>query len=794
MRKHIQRIQSSFLLFVTLFALAACGGGGGTAPTNNGGGGSGGGDTDDGDDGSVSETYSIEVGLYDTDVDLDDLENSTEVSSISSFGSAFFVARVTDTATSDPVAGAIVSMSTSAGGVSPSQVLTNSNGVAATRVTADDASLSGAATLTAAFSEVSQSQNFSFGSVDLQLGRDANDFADTDDIDFVDGEIDISASGNLSAGGTTVLRVVVVSNDNQTEAFTSPLTIEFTSDCAAAEIDTDVTTANGIAVSTFRANSCEGDVNITANVAELTGVSATGEVFIESADVGSINFVSSDPTQITLKGTGNDTSVVTFRVLTELGDPAVGETVTGVLSSTIGGITIGGSPSGTATTNTNGVGEASFNIQAGTVPTSVRIEASVNVSGTEISTISGALAVTTGQPDNESFSLSASILNPGGFDFDGFNSELTVRAADSNNNPVPDGTTVIFTTEYGAVVGSCDTAEGACTATWTSQDERLPLFASTGRVLRISQIACDSDFDGTADLDSGGGAIGTGNPCPTVLTDPADIDFPGQIYGGRTTILAYATGEESFVDSNGNGLYDVGEPFVDLPEAFIDKNEDGVFGGAGTSGACTGVGTGNAIVPVVDVNDIDEDGNTTEMVGEAELCADWQEGGAEEEFIDFNTNSDYDRGNGIYNGSLCQAADEANGDCTTVLVSVRDQVVLNVGGSTPYIEIYESSGTQILDDPSVAPADLPVTRVFRISDVFNGPLPSGTTFNVQATNCEIGGPTSYTTPDSNSIGSQAFAVALAADDTPSTGLVTLTVSVPDSAGGVVATSSFSCTD
>ncbi len=794
MRKHIQRIQSSILLFFTLFALAACGGGGGTAPINNGGGGGGG--ADDPDDGSVSETYSIEVGLYNTDVDLDDLENSTEVSSVSSFGSAFFVARVTETATGEPVTGAIVSMTTSAGAVSPSQVLTNSNGVAATQVTADDASLNGAATLTATFSDVSQSQNFSFGSVDLQLGRDSNNFVNPNNIGFVDGEIDISATGNLSAGGTTVLRVVVVSDTNRTEAFTSPLTIEFTSDCAAAQIGTDVTTTNGIAVSTFRANSCEGDVNITANVAELTGVSATGSVFIESADVGSINFVQSDPNQITLRGTGNDTSQVTFRVLTELGDPVGdGEEVTAILSSVIGGITINGNTNGTAITNTIG-GEATFIVQAGTVPTSVRIEASVEIDGTDtvISTISGALAVTTGQPDNESFSLSASILNPGGFDFDGFNSELTVRAADSFNNPVPDGTTVIFTTEYGAIVGSCDTVEGACSATWTSQDERLPLFASTGRVLRITQLACDSNFDGTPDTDSGGGAIGTGNPCPTVLTDPADIDFPGQIYGGRTTILAYATGEESFIDSNGNGLYDVGEPFVDLAEAFIDKNEDGVFGGAGTSGACTGVGTGNSIVPVVDVNDIDGDGNTTEMVGEADLCADWQEGGAEEEFVDFNSNGIYDRGNGIYNGSLCQPTDAANGDCTTALVTVRDQVVLNVGGSTPFIEVYDSTGTQILADPDVGSGDLPVTRVFRISDLFNGPLPSGTTFNVATTNCEIGGPVSYTTPDSNSIGSQAFAVALAADDTPSTGLVTLTVEVPGSAGGIVATRSFSCTD
>ncbi|MEQ9566997.1 MAG: hypothetical protein RLN85_14485, partial [Pseudomonadales bacterium] len=284
--------------------------------------------------------------------------------------------------------------------------------------------------------------------------------------------------------------------------------------------------------------------------------------------------------------------------------------------------------------------------------------------------------IVTGQPDNDSFSLSASKLNPGGYDFDGFTSELTIRAADAFNNPVPDGTTVIFTTEYGAVQGSCDTVEGACTVTWNSQSPREPQSIQAGRVLSINELACDSNADGTADTDSIGATVEAGNPCPTALVDPSDTDFPGQIFGGRTTILAYAQGEEPFVDSNANGLYDEGEPFVDLPEAFLDHNEDGVFGNPNVDGACIGVGIGRNIA-----------GDATE------LCADWQEGGAEEEFVDFNSNGIYDWGNGIYNGSLCQAADEANGDCTTELVNVRQDIRLNVGGSTPYITIYDETGT-----------------------------------------------------------------------------------------------------
>ncbi len=44
---------------------------------------------------------------------------------------------------------------------------------------------------------------------------------------------------------------------------------------------------------------------------------------------------------------------------------------------------------------------------------------------------------------------------------------------------------------------------------------------------------------------------------------------------GRVTLLAYVTGEESFIDSNGNGFFDTGETFKDLPEPFEDDNENG---------------------------------------------------------------------------------------------------------------------------------------------------------------------------------------------------------------------------
>jgi hypothetical protein len=42
-------------------------------------------------------------------------------------------------------------------------------------------------------------------------------------------------------------------------------------------------------------------------------------------------------------------------------------------------------------------------------------------------------------------------------------------------------------------------------------------------------------------------------------------------------VLAWAVGEEAFLDANGNNRYDPGESFGDLGDAFVDVNLDGAY-------------------------------------------------------------------------------------------------------------------------------------------------------------------------------------------------------------------------
>ncbi|HTP52377.1 MAG TPA: Ig-like domain-containing protein [Anaeromyxobacteraceae bacterium] len=46
---------------------------------------------------------------------------------------------------------------------------------------------------------------------------------------------------------------------------------------------------------------------------------------------------------------------------------------------------------------------------------------------------------------------------------------------------------------------------------------------------------------------------------------------------GLVSIIVLAKGEEGFVDLNGNGVWDPGEPFIDQGEPFVDANDNGVY-------------------------------------------------------------------------------------------------------------------------------------------------------------------------------------------------------------------------
>ena len=567
--------------------------------------------------------------------------SGTSVTSISSSAPTTARATLTDT-NGAPVANTVITFSTDA----TLATITPSGGTALTNS-------SGVATVTLAPASISAS-----GATMITATAQVADSAATASIGYSIGTSTLtmsaltlgagsSAAAPLSAFGTTSLSVTVSSGG---VPITSPQTVTFSSTCSGsgtAVLTSSASTVNGIATASYRDNGCAGSDVITASLNGLA-TSQTATIYITAPTVGSIQFVSATPPAISLAGTGGtSTSQVAFKVVDGGGNPLSGKTVTFDLSTTVGGITL--TPAAPATATSDSAGMVYTTVNSGTVSTPVRVTASTAGPTSTLSTQSNQLTITTGIPSQSSFSLAATTFNIEGWDRDGTTTTLTARLADHFSNLTPDGTAVNFISEGARVAGSCVTTNGDCQVVFNSQNIR-----------------------------------------------PLD---------GRVTVLAYAIGEESFVDLNANGVADMGQTpdelivnsfSTDMPEAWVDYDEDGMR-------------------------------DTSEP------------------YIDFDNDATYDAADTQYNGVLCDnIATSAAGTCsTTKSIHVRGDMIIVLSGSDPYIS-------------HNAPADIdlggcgaPITYDVRISDIHNNLMPAGTTVNFAASgNGTLVGETSFVVPNS----------------------------------------------
>ncbi|MCU7875998.1 MAG: hypothetical protein KZQ84_04205 [Candidatus Thiodiazotropha sp. (ex Lucinoma borealis)] len=332
---------------------------------------------------------------------------------------------------------------------------------------------------------------------------------------------------SLSAGGQTTITATLA--DASGNLFQDSATITFASDCLAsglASMETTITATGGVATTTYIAQGCSGADTIRAtSTVNGNTTTATGAINVQPAEIGSMEFISAEPTLIGLRGVGlSEVSRVTFQVLDKNGNPVSQQAVSFSLNTSIGGASI---PAGAESASSDINGMVGTDVKSGTVPTAVRVTASLDANPL-ISTQSDGLIISTGVSDQNSISLSTETFNPETWGVDGVEVGITVHAADHFNNPVPDGSSVYFTTEGGQIQSQCQIIDGACSVVWTSSNPR-----------------------------------------------PVDDVAPGGM--GRITLLASMLGEESFIDANGNGVLDLGDTaFARIPEAFRDDNEDGI--------------------------------------------------------------------------------------------------------------------------------------------------------------------------------------------------------------------------
>lgn len=695
-----------------------------------------------------------------------------EVTSISGDTTGILYIEVTNENSTTPLTQTLVTATTSIGSVTPSTgtAITDSNGVALlTIVPGQDV---GAGEITVSVLESDLTKAFQIAAVDVEIAISSS-----------------VADDELLAAGATALISIEISKDG--ELYTTPLTVEFSSGCVGsgqALIDETVTSIGGFARSTYRPLTCVGGDIITATV--ITGgdtVSANTTINVSPANIGFLQFVEVTEPVISLKGTGGadrtEISEVTFKLVDSNGNDLASRTVNFELSTAVGGITLG-----TASAITNASGEVTTSVQSGSIATPVRVIASseeeVDGNTVIVTAPSDILVVSTGIADQNSFSLSRSIFNPHALNVDGNTVSVNARLADHFNNPVPDGTAVSFITEGGVIEPSCITTDGACSVTWTSSNPRP--FTDSMYENTITQ-KCDS-----------------GLPCPLgILNNDLTVDLP---LGGRATVHAYAIGEETFSDLNGNGYFDSEDFFDDLfdiPEAFIDNNEDGTYGGK-------------------DCND-----------GTDPCSRDNSTGDEFEEFVDFDGNGTWTTENGLYNGLLCREEDETAGICTRQMVNVFQNQEIVMSGDTAFFRLVtyaddcsaivgaNASEVRVNSDPTsplvrrvqsdatsqlmcqVDSIDLTQTTgasslsltVF-IADVYNNPMPAETTISIATDNGILTGNDNYTYPNTTSIVPVGLSFGITREDLDGgneqfSGILTVTAAAPS---GLETTLSVSVTD
>jgi hypothetical protein len=185
---------------------------------------------------------------------------------------------------------------------------------------------------------------------------------------------------------------------------------------------------------------------------------------------------------------------------------------------------------------------------------------------------------------------------------------------------------------------------------------------------------------------------------------------------GRVTVLAYAVGEESFNDIDGDGLADLapvnemidanGIP-TDMGEAFADFNENGI----------------RDLIP-----------------GTLNL----------EPFVDFNNNAVFDGPDFKYNGTLCNETGTPSGisspgTCSaSKSIDVRRNFPIVFSGSDP-VFLFSTPSVNLGNCAPGTSASVVVT----ITDVNGNIMPQGTSVSFSATNGTItSAPTTFTVPNS----------------------------------------------
>jgi len=500
-----QHIKYGSLALLLAAILSACGGGGGNPGTPGGSGGSGNGGTP-----AVPAAPTVGVSLV----------NATGGASTALSGATPLTVRalVLD-ANKHPVPNALVTFTTAAELAlftpGAGTALSDASGVASITMRVASLAAGGAGSVTAsatvAGTAITSSANYAVNATALTFSALRLEPASINAYDSSKISVDLLANGAKYMGQVNV---------------------NFTSACVAAgkaTLAAVVATNNGMAETVYRDQGCGNNDTITVTADGVT-TPATGSLVIAQPGAASVQFVEALPTDksIVIRGQGGinrtETATLRFRVFDLFNRPLANKEVRFSLE-----------PDGLVRLNknidrTDQNGEVITTVNSGTVPTSFRVRAvlpgTAPANGTDISTTSDSIVVTTGLPVQRAFSLSVTQGNVDGWEFDSGPdtpaATVNVLLADAFGNPVADGTPVVFQTNMGAIgsanKGGCTTVNGGCSVPFRTQEPRKA-------IPNIPATPCNTGPGSTSDINR----MGVATICAST-TDGSNTQF------ARTTI------------------------------------------------------------------------------------------------------------------------------------------------------------------------------------------------------------------------------------------------------------------
>lgn len=296
-----------------------------------------------------------------------------------------------------------------------------------------------------------------------------------------------------------------------------------------AQIQVATPSAAGTINGTYTNAGCtDPDVVTVRAVLPSSGavLTASGTVVVSRA-ANSISYSGPENLSLRLQGlTEGQTVSVPFTVSNANGDPIPNQRVDFTLSTLVGGLSLASS-----SVTTNSMGVASAVVNSGRIPVNFSVTARTQTpTGQSLTTQSRPIIVFSDIPSQSGMSVSLGCSAIEGFAIDGVEAPIVLRIADRYGNFFVPGTQPNAIASGGAINGGCV----------------------------VSPIGSPSN----------------------VSPSDSSCSFTFRTQGvrpqnGIAYVMAYLDGEETFVDSNGNGLYDEGEPFTDRGNAFLDANGNG---------------------------------------------------------------------------------------------------------------------------------------------------------------------------------------------------------------------------